>query len=115
MEEDYEEEKILPSTHELLELVPLGIDQVETMRACLMSGGKKRRDLKKEFSIEYYSKMDRKGESMEQEDDGARCLKSALHEANKVFMHAKLSFLNATIFVRAASYLTVISRFQPCI
>jgi len=114
-EEDDEEEKILPSTHELLELVPPGIGQVETIRACLMNGGKKRRDLKKEFSIRRHHQMDGKGQSMEQEDDGARCLKSALHEANKVFMHAKLSFLNAPIFVRAASYLTVISRFQPCI
>ncbi|KAL3803547.1 hypothetical protein HJC23_014095, partial [Cyclotella cryptica] len=94
-EDDSDEEKmILPSTHELLELVPPGIDQVEKIRACLMSGGKKRRDLEMEFSIGCHRAMDEKGGlSMEQEDDGARCLKSALHEANKIFMHAKLSFL----------------------
>eukprot|EP00804_Cyclotella_cryptica_P014014 CCRYP_002509-RA/>CCRYP_002509-RA protein AED:0.24 eAED:0.24 QI:97/0.66/0.75/1/0.66/0.75/4/0/477 len=90
-EDDSDEEKmILPSTHELLELVPPGIDQVEKIRACLMSGGKKRRDLEMEFSIGCHRAMDEKGGlSMEQEDDGARCLKSALHEANKIFMHAK--------------------------
>ena len=71
------EEKLLPSTHELLELTPPGIIQVRGIQQCLNG-----RDLEKEFSI---------GEREERsdEEDGAHLLKTALHEANKVFMHAK--------------------------
>lgn len=72
------DEKILPSTHELVELTPPGIEQVLGIQACL---GK--RDLEKEFSV-------RSGESRsDEEEDGSQLLRTALHEANKVFMHAK--------------------------
>jgi hypothetical protein len=71
------EEKILPSTHELLELTPPGIEQVLGIQACL-----EKRDLEKEFSVG--NSEDRGGE-----EDGAQLLRTALHEANKVFMHAK--------------------------
>jgi hypothetical protein len=71
------EEKILPSTHELLELTPPGIEQVLGIQACL-----DKRDLGKEFSA---GNREDRGD----EEDGAQLLRTALHEANKVFVHAK--------------------------
>jgi hypothetical protein len=74
-EGDNGDEKLLPSTHELIALKPPGIDEVEWIQSCLS------RDLKKEFSGDVVER----GE----EEDGGRSLREALHEASKVFMHAK--------------------------
>lgn len=70
------------TTHELLELVPPGIEQVMEVQKYLEDGNN--HTLEKEFSI-----GDRRKENGEEEEDCAHLLKSALHEANKVFMHAK--------------------------
>jgi hypothetical protein len=77
-DEEGGDDKILPSTHELIELTPPGIEQVMAVQACLT-----KRDLEEEFSVVY------RQERGEEEEDGVHLIKTALHEANKVFMNAK--------------------------
>lgn len=73
------DERILPSTHELIELTPPGIEQVLGIQSCL-----EKRDLQKEFAL-----GNREDRGDDEEEDGAQLLRTALHEANKVFMYAQ--------------------------
>ena len=66
-------EQRLPTTHQLMELSPPGIEQVRSIQSCRVD------DLK-----EFLSEKDERGEQ-----DRAHLFKSALYEANKTFAHAQ--------------------------
>lgn len=86
------------SFHELLPLEPPGTVQSLEIQQCLpveflgsgnlraLSNTHVQRDLKREFSIEC---NDEECEEEYVRKQSMECLRSALHEANKMFMHAK--------------------------
>ena len=84
-EDDSEEEERdeLPTTHELIELAPPGIEQVLGIQECLPrdNPNQKQRDLRKEFSAG-------KGDVVDEED--AVCtLLQGLTAAMKIFANSK--------------------------
>ena len=90
-------QKVFPSTHELVQLAPPGIEQVLTLQECTptikqKSFQKQKRNLEREFCFRNCENDDGKNASRKEGGNGgavAFSLRSALHEANKIFMNAK--------------------------
>jgi len=84
--DDSEEREELPSTHELIQLAPPGIEQVLSLQECLPpdNPNQTQRNLRKEFSS---GKIE--GESVEEEDGAVCSLLQGLTAAMKVFANAK--------------------------
>lgn len=87
-ETEDDDEDLLPSTYDLIELTPPGIEQILAIQKCLPSehnSSRKRRNLQSEFSS-----VDRKGSREDYDEDGNVCsLLQGLTAALKVFGSAK--------------------------